>query len=339
MSENEQLSERRFRRFGILTIASVFFLIFVGGLVRSTGSGMGCPDWPKCFGEWVPPTDVSELPADYKERFKVEGHEIADFDVFKTWTEYINRLIGVLTGFFIFLTVFFAIPYLKKDKTVFWLSFLAFVLVGFQGWIGSKVVSSNLAHWMVTIHMLVALVIVGLLIYTITRSQVFEVTVQNGDTTLHGTMIVLMILTTIQVISGTQVREAIDTIAMKSGETNRSNWVQMILNDETGESGVIRDSLNFLFHRSFSLLFLVFTVLMVRKFRKSFERNSVLYKMGLVSLILIAVQILSGKVLDTMGFPRYVQSLHLFTGSLIAGNYLFITIVLFSKTKYITTKI
>ncbi|MFN9518217.1 MAG: COX15/CtaA family protein, partial [Bacteroidota bacterium] len=98
MSDNEQLSERRFRRFGILTIASVFFLILVGGLVRSTGSGMGCPDWPKCFGEWVPPTDVNERPVDYQERFKVEGHEIADFDVFKTWTEYINRLIGVLTG-------------------------------------------------------------------------------------------------------------------------------------------------------------------------------------------------------------------------------------------------
>ncbi|MBP9688907.1 MAG: COX15/CtaA family protein, partial [Bacteroidia bacterium] len=170
MIEKNKKSEIRFRRFGLLTIGSVFFLIFVGGLVRSTGSGMGCPDWPKCFGTWVPPTDVSQLPANYKELFKTSTHEVAEFDVYKTWTEYVNRLIGVATGLFVFFTVLFAIPYLKTKPSIFWLSFLALILTAFQGWIGAKVVAANLAHWMVTIHMIIALVIVGLLIYTITQS-------------------------------------------------------------------------------------------------------------------------------------------------------------------------
>ncbi|MES2779428.1 MAG: COX15/CtaA family protein [Bacteroidota bacterium] len=320
MNEFNTTSERRFRRFGILTIASVFFLIFVGGLVRSTGSGMGCPDWPKCFGQWVPPSDISQLPPDYKEQFKSATHEVADFDVYKTWTEYVNRLIGVLTGFFIFLTVFFAVPYLKKDKTVFWLSFTAFILVGFQGWIGAKVVSSNLAHWMVTIHMIVALIIVGLLIYTITRSQSFVVEQQNTDSSLKGLMFAILCLSLIQTVSGTQVRENIDQLAKYMGEQNREYWVSKL-----GHW--------FSFHRTFSIASFALTIVMVRKFRNAFARHSIIYKAALVLILMISVQIASGKVLELGGFPKHIQTVHLFIGSLIVGIQLFITILIYSKTK------
>lgn len=322
MIPDNDRSERRFRRFGILTIASVFFLIFVGGLVRSTGSGMGCPDWPKCFGQWVPPTDVSQLPPDYKERFKVEGHEIADFDAYKTWTEYVNRLVGVATGFLIFLTLFFAIPYLKKDKSIFWLSFIAFVLVGFEGWIGAKVVSTNLALYMITIHMLIALVIVGLLIYTITRSQDFVVEQRNTDQGLRLLMLIICALVIIQTLIGTQVRSQIDVLAMQMGEWRRAQWV---------------DNLDYLYkiHRTFSLVCLAFILWMTFRVKKAFDRNSMIYRSSLAVLLLIAVQIFSGKLLEIAGFPRYVQSFHLFTGSLIAGVVLFITLMVFTKVKIV----
>lgn len=327
-------SERRFRRFGIITIASVFFLILVGGLVRSTGSGMGCPDWPKCFGTWIPPTDASHLPANYKDIYRVGGHEIADFDVYKTWIEYVNRLIGVLIGFFIFLTMFFAIPYLKKDKTVFYLSLLAFLLVGFQGWLGSLVVSSNLAHWMITIHMLVALLIVGILIYTITRSQEFMIEQKEPKPKLKIYATLLLILGLFQTVSGTQVREAVDIMEKLNDGANRNLWIDGIISGNlTNAYDFGSYSITFLMHRSSSLLNMLLVILLLIGIKKVFDRNSVVYKSLLAITLLVALQIFSGKVLEIMGLPKYVQSMHLFIGSLIIGGYLYVCILLYTKVK------
>ena len=191
---------RRFRSFGLLTVVSVYLLILVGGVVRSTGSGMGCPDWPKCFGQWIPPTEASQLPSDYKEIYtaqrvaknqklartlqklgfaQVAGSIFAhptqyietDFNPVKTWIEYVNRLLGALIGIFVFMTVVFALPYWRRDRPIFWLALASFLLTGVQGYLGSLVVSTNLLPVMVTVHMALALVIVALLLYAVDRAR------------------------------------------------------------------------------------------------------------------------------------------------------------------------
>jgi len=256
----EKKYERRFRNFGIATITAVFFLIFVGGLVRSTGSGMGCPDWPKCFGQYVPPTDISQLPSDYKTQFAVNGKEIADFDTFKTWTEYVNRLIGVVIGILIFLTIVFSYPYLKtQNKKIFWLSFLAFILVGFEGWIGSKVVSTDLAVSLISIHMLLALAIVGLLIYTITSSQSFVIVQLQENKWIKPLLLFTIIISIVQTISGTQVREMVDEVAKRID--NRFLWIEELGN-------------MFKFHRSWSILNLLVSIVLMLQYKSAFDRNS-----------------------------------------------------------------
>ncbi|MFM8439600.1 MAG: COX15/CtaA family protein, partial [Candidatus Kapaibacterium sp.] len=133
-----------FRRLAVLTIVSVFLLIAVGSIVRVTGSGMGCPDWPTCFGRIIPPTSVRELPADYKTRWAVQGKEIADFNAFHTWTEYLNRLLGVLIGIFIFATFLASLRWRRSDRQVTLASLAALLFVMFEGWLGAKVVEHDL---------------------------------------------------------------------------------------------------------------------------------------------------------------------------------------------------
>ncbi|TRW94741.1 COX15/CtaA family protein [Candidatus Methylobacter oryzae] len=304
----------RFRRLGTVTIFAVYFVILVGGIVRASGAGMGCPDWPTCFGQWVPPTNESQLPANYHQIYAERGYENTQFNPVKTWTEYTNRLVGVTIGFLIFLTAWSSRIYLRTDKTIFYLAVSVFFLVGFQGWLGSSVVASNLKPLMITLHMLLALFIVALLIYTITRSQrdvIARIDIRALPDKFRSVLIVAMMMTLVQVAMGTQVREAVDFISHNHAYIERQYW---------------RDDFPVIFyiHRSFSSIILFTNLWLAWKIIRSVDKKSVLRRIGFSLAALVVTAILAGISLDRLGMPPVAQPIHLLMANLIFGAQFFL---------------
>ena len=229
MSSDYSLALVRYRRMAMITIAAVYFLILVGASVRASGAGMGCPDWPTCFGQWIPPTSEAQLPSNYNEIYAELGYADTSFNVVKTWTEYANRLIGVSIGILIFITVLISWTLRHYDSVIFKASGAAFLMVGFQGWLGARVVASNLQPGMITLHMLMALAILGTLLFALAQSRrgiMAAQSVSQIDTRFEKWLYLVLCLTVVQIAIGSQVREMTDFIREAQGEELRSIWVE-----------------------------------------------------------------------------------------------------------------
>lgn len=323
----EDRARRRYRYFAIATVAIIYALILVGGIVRATGAGMGCPDWPTCFGQWIPPTAESQLPADYQTIYADRGYAETTFNVTKTWTEYLNRLLGVFTGFAIFATLIAAWPLRRRGngadvlgvgiKGLFGLSLAAFLLVGFQGWLGSRVVASNLAPGMITVHMLVAQVIVGLVIaavIAVSKPRIDASAIRDLPRGITLGLIVAMGLGLVQLVIGTQVREAVDLVARASDHENRHLWI---------------DNLPWVFtvHKWYALPLVALNAWLAWHLLAT-SRSRVLRSLNIALVVLLLGTSVIGMSMDRLHLPMFAQPLHLWFASLIFGVQLAITLVL-----------
>lgn len=347
-------AENRFVRVNRLTIFVLYIVILAGGIVRSTGSGMGCPDWPKCFNRFIPPTDVSQLPKGYEqhyidkrveknERFaryldffgwKQSAEEIRndqsilaheEFNAAKTWTEYFNRLAGATAGVFLLLTAIFSFTYMRTRKRIVVLSVFNLFLVYFQAWMGSIVVSTNLMPWVITVHMILALVIVGISIYTYFQARVFReknILFNKASKGIKIFAAFMVLLTLIQTIVGTDIREQIDLISSELGGQGRDTWISRL-------------DIYFLVHRELALVAFILNLVLFFIIRTRFARGSNQSFMVNVLMVLLVIQIVSGLVLAYMGIPPYMQTVHLVLGCIMFGVQYYLTLLLSKASNYI----
>ena len=318
---------KTFVRFNWIALVLIYLVVVAGSFVRITGSGMGCPDWPKCFGQWVPPSDVSELPADYKDIYSEKrekkiaefskmldafGFEETaeqlrndpeltkeeDFNATRTWTEYVNRLFGFLAGNALLAAFLWILLKYRKRKLILLTGF-NLVLMGVQAWFGSIVVASNLVPWTITVHMFLALVIIGIQLYLmrlISPSQRKPIKVSNWSLYLIW---VCFGITIYQMFLGTQVREAIDELT-KMG-VGREGWTDSL-------------GMQFYIHRSFSWLVLV--LLTVVAF---INERGPKHKALRATYIILALELISGVLLANANMPGLIQTSHLIFATIIFG--------------------
>lgn len=123
-----------YRRLAFLALAGLPVIIVAGGIVRLTGSGLGCPEWPNC--------ESSRLvaPAEY--------HAVVEF---------VNRLLSGLVGLPILLAVGGALRRQPRRRDLVWLSSLLLVGVIVQVLVGRLTVVSGLSPLVVMTHFLLAM--------------------------------------------------------------------------------------------------------------------------------------------------------------------------------------
>lgn len=306
-----------FRKLGIATIVTVYLLVLAGGIVRSTGSGMGCPDWPKCFGMLIPPTEVGQLPINYQQIYAAKLHGEVEFNVTKTWIEYLNRLLGALTGIIVFATFVASFAYWKKDRTITILSFLGVILIGANGVLGKYVVDSFLKPGVVTLHMMLAILVIFVLLYAIARAwaKVISIEFVEKKEFLNKILILVLVLSTSQVLLGTQVREAIDkVIASPIFGYNRETWIEQM-------------GLPFYIHRSYSLIILGLHVYLIWQLRKNIQQQGIIYRFMQMLVLMIGIEIFTGTIMAYFGVPAYIQPFHL-TLAIISLGIQFIILLL-----------
>lgn len=315
-----------------IALILVYLVIIAGAVVRMTGSGMGCPDWPKCFGHIIPPTNISELQWQPNSSFSqgqiiiVEEtlqianedfistsefnksnwspytkHDYATFNPIHTWIEYINRLFGALAGFATFILALLSLKSWKNNKPLTILSWAIVIAMGIQGWLGATVVYSVLNPVKITIHMVVALAIVSMLLYLIFKAK-GSPTNTKKNRTVKNLLVIALLLTLVQIVLGTQVRQAVDEQIVLLGYNSKNLWLA-------------QEDLMFYIHRSFSILIMLvnlYLLYIIVTLKLGYT------KIKLVLLLLVLI-IVSGIAMNYFHFPFGSQTFHLVLASLLFG--------------------
>ena len=298
---------------------------------------MGCPDWPKCFGSYVPPTKLSQLPEGYEQVFQQKRLEKVQrfaallkstgfsdlatqlkedryvnkmhaFNPFNTWVEYLNRLLGVVVGLLILIQMWWSLKVRGKGITIPYLGIAIFVITVLQGLVGAVVVATNLIPFTISIHMVLALAIVLMITILVYRTGRFDLKEELNQVNLKGLLAlsaVLLVGMVIQLWMGLEIRQGVDLLVAEHGESWR-------LNLKSAFQGV------FYFHRSFSLLLASGILFLGYRLHRS-SLSLTIKRMGYALGGFVILEVLAGAIMFYFNIPSILQPVHMTLSVLMIG--------------------
>jgi heme a synthase len=293
---------KKFRQLAFFATLATYFVIFMGGLVRVSGAGLGCPDWPKCFGHWFPPTSLSQLPPEIDPSL---------FNLTLAWIEYINRLGGMILGLIILIVALMAVRRFRKVPRIIIPSLVAALLVALQGWQGGQVVASELRQLYVSIHMGLAFIIVSLMIYITQQAYYLEYPDDEKNSVyprgISIYIVFLWILTFMQIIIGTEIRSLLEYIPARFPLLPETAWL--------GKVGMIS-----YIHVALGIAIAIGAGQTAAKIFKESKTASSLVRQGTAAMLILAfLQVIIGAVLVIVGLPEVLRIFHLWVASLLIG--------------------
>ncbi len=327
---------KNLQRWTRISLIIIYLVIAAGATVRMTGSGMGCPDWPKCFGYYIPPTHAEQLAwkpnTDFKKgnviidqdrllvatttftstnTFNPEfwepytKHDYAHFNATHTWIEFINRLLGALSGLSILILFGYSLKWWRKKPIIFIFSLLSLLGILFQAWLGKTVVDSNLLPLKISLHMLMALLLVGFLLIIRVASKSFGLS-RLPSKKIRVLLYSTFAMTLIQVVLGIQVRQYVDVQIDRWGYDLPQFWLAA-------------PELAFYVHRSLSLLVIAANILLfIWVIKDNIEHIFIKRIMWLVG-----GEVALGIAMYYFDFPFASQPLHLVLATLLFGVQLY----------------
>lgn len=314
------------QRLAIISFIAVELLLFMGAIVRATGSGLGCPDWPFCYGRMIPPTKAEDIDFAHlnleKFRRKAAQHGRdpasitpesirAEFNPVHTWTEYVNRLSSMPVGFATLALLIASIRQRGAHPRVFIAAVVSVLLVLVNAWLGAKVVYSGLQPGIITVHMALAILLLCVLVYAAWKAapQPWRLDVTPA---LRRTAVCLFVLVVLEGILGSQVREMTDHLAKTHAGEPRSAWV-----------AELEHTWVYLVHRSGSWLIVGVALWFGSQARRVLKGGLGWLEKSIVGIVL--AQLALGVLLANVGILPTAQILHIGLSSfLVSGLFLWL---------------